>query len=234
VPAKDDYTTRIRDLKANGNPGADLTDFWGFTVGGQELGSGHPADSWAQFGLHVEVVDQADDGSYGTIRIWNSLYETEVTADYGAEGGGSIPQEIDPGTTATATLSIRNVGNPMSNTVVIVQLPDNIDVIPGTVSPEWTPLGASSVAAAAAEIEANGLQASATATAEAQLFAYATDWWAAGVELPDLTFAYTAGDEGDATGSIHVFGSGGDVVIEKDLPSFEVAFEKQYLPLIMN
>jgi hypothetical protein len=80
IPASGDYTTRIRGLDESGTmPGEDLTDFWGSGVGGQALGTGHPGSSGAQYGVNIEVVSQASDGSRGVIAIWNSVNPT-VTA----------------------------------------------------------------------------------------------------------------------------------------------------------
>ena len=234
VPAAGDYSTRIRDMDADGNPGNDLTAFWGFTVGGQVLGSGHPGDSEVQHGLHVQVLDQAADGSYGVIRIWNSEYEAEASGHYGAEGGGSMYQHIVPGETATATLSIRNVGSPLTDTVVIVELPDNLAYTPGTLSPGWVPLEAGSVAAAASDIASKGLVVATSPTGETHLFAYTTDSWTTGVELPELSFGYTAGEEGEATGTYYVLGNGGDTVISNDLPTFMVALQRLYLPFVAS
>lgn len=234
VPAQGDYTTRIRDMDADGNPANDLTAFWGATVGGQELGSGHPGDSEVQYGIHVQIIEQAGNGSYGLVRIWNSEYEAEALGHYGAQGGGSEPQQINPGETATATLAIRNVGSPLTGTIVIVELPDNMHYVSGTLSPGWIPLETGTVAAAAADIADRGLAAAASQTGEANLFAHMLDEWATGVELPQLSFGYMSGDEGSATGAYHVIGNGGNTVFSNDLPSFEVGFQRLYLSVIMR
>lgn len=60
------YSTRITD--ADKNP---LTSLYGTSVGGFPLGSGDPGDDNAQFGLHIELVEKASDGSWGKIKIWN-------------------------------------------------------------------------------------------------------------------------------------------------------------------
>jgi uncharacterized repeat protein (TIGR01451 family) len=66
VPAQGDYTTKITDLA--GNP---LYGLYGIDIG-TVLGSGHPGDDAVQWGLHVAVVNQAKDGSWGMIQVWNS------------------------------------------------------------------------------------------------------------------------------------------------------------------
>ena len=78
VPAQDIYTTRIRSLEADElhlDYNGDITAFWGYTVGGLPLGSGNPGDDNVQYGLHAQVMSQAADGSYGTVKLWNAMNE---------------------------------------------------------------------------------------------------------------------------------------------------------------
>jgi immune inhibitor A len=73
VPARGVYTTRIRGLQADNahlDFDGDVTDLWGYTVGGLPLGSGNPGDDHVQFGVHAQIVDEAADGSYGVVKIW--------------------------------------------------------------------------------------------------------------------------------------------------------------------
>jgi uncharacterized repeat protein (TIGR01451 family) len=233
VPAQDNYTTRIRDMNAQGNPGDDMTSFWGLTVGGQELGSGHPGDDYVQYGLHVEVVEQATNGSYAKIRIWNSMYEVEATADYGADGGGAEMQHIVPGETATATIHFRNVGSPLTETLVIVNLPGNMEYVPGTVSEGWMPVNTSNPEELAHQIALHGLDG-VNAVDDVHAFVHMTDSWTTGVELPALSFEYTAGAEGPATGSYYVFANGGEVVVSHNLPPFEVGMNRLFMPMYMK
>jgi len=67
VPAQGDYTTRITDLDYN-----PLYGLYGIDIGGTVLGSGNPGDDEVQFGLHLAVVEQARDGRWGKIKVWNS------------------------------------------------------------------------------------------------------------------------------------------------------------------
>ncbi len=103
IPASGDYTTRIRGLAGDGvNLGADFTDLWGATVSGRELGSGNPGDNHTQYGLHFQVMDQAADGSYGHVKIWNA--PTEIVANI----------TVTPDTFAvgqTATVEVHNMNN---------------------------------------------------------------------------------------------------------------------------
>jgi immune inhibitor A len=74
VPATGDYTTRI--TWPDNTPAYDL---YGEDVGFSILGSGNPGDDEVQFGLHMAVVRQADDGSWGAIRVWNSSAVLDLT-----------------------------------------------------------------------------------------------------------------------------------------------------------
>ena len=67
VPATGDYTTRI--TWPDNTPAYDL---YGTDIGVSILGSGNPGSDEAQFGLHMAVLKQADDGSWGKIGVWNS------------------------------------------------------------------------------------------------------------------------------------------------------------------
>ncbi len=40
-------------------------------------GTGNPGDEHLQYGVHVQVVDQAADGSWGKIKVWNALNQFE-------------------------------------------------------------------------------------------------------------------------------------------------------------
>ena len=120
IPASADYTTRIRSLDGNGNPGNDVYGFWGYTVGGQELGSGHPGDSDVQYGVHVALTDVAVDGSQATVEIWNSDTLVEVVADSNAPF---------PGGTAEFTAVVTNT-SPFTQTFdfeFYVEYPDGTD-----------------------------------------------------------------------------------------------------------
>jgi immune inhibitor A len=72
------YSTRITDYSKN-----PLTALYGATVAGLPLGSGNPGDDNAQYGIHIELLDQASDGSWGKIRVWNGALgvEAEPSAD---------------------------------------------------------------------------------------------------------------------------------------------------------
>jgi immune inhibitor A len=74
VPATGSYTTKI--TWGDKTP---LTDFYGYDLGDTILGSGNPGDDLVQFGLNIAVVDQADDGTWGLIKVWNAQFKGSVT-----------------------------------------------------------------------------------------------------------------------------------------------------------
>ena len=67
VPAQGDYTTRITDLDYN-----PFYPLYGEYFYGTVLGSGNPGDDGVQYGLHLAVLNQAKDGTWGSIQVWNS------------------------------------------------------------------------------------------------------------------------------------------------------------------
>jgi len=67
VPAQDSYTTRITDADNQL-----LSDFYGLDLGIAILGSGNPGEDNVEYGLHLQILSQATDGSWGLIRAWNS------------------------------------------------------------------------------------------------------------------------------------------------------------------
>lgn len=96
VPAEADYTTKI--TWPDGSPAPDL---YGTNIG-TVLGSGNPGDDEVQFGLHLAVVGQACDGSWGKIKVWNSpaLLELEKKVDR---------DTVSPGRLLRYTLKVRNL-----------------------------------------------------------------------------------------------------------------------------
>jgi immune inhibitor A len=243
IPAADDYSTYFRFLDGN-NIGPDATPWWGFYLGPIPLGSGHPGDDWAQFGVHIEVVDQASDGSYGVIKFWNSLDETAATVDFDASVGNTRTAEQGVGlnNTNTAVYQFQNVGSPISDTLVIVEVPHNISYISGTVSSEWVPIGAAdagSPAAAAAYVTSMGYAnlLAAPDPDDVQYFAFAleADWWMAGNWTPDLVYDYVATTLGTADSDFHVYHEGGTLLDGNNrLPHLSIGENVIYLPAIMN
>jgi immune inhibitor A len=85
TPAQDDYGYLVTDL--------DNIPLWGT--------SGNPGDYGVQFGLHLAVVDQARDGSWGMIWMWNSPTVLELEKEVSKA-------EVKAGQELKYTLTIRN------------------------------------------------------------------------------------------------------------------------------
>jgi immune inhibitor A len=96
LPAKDNYTTRITDKDAN-----PLPDLYGATWNGTVLGTGNPGDAGVQYGLHLAVLDQAHDGKWGMIKVWNSPTVVDLEKTVSSD-------KVRPGQFLMYTLKVRN------------------------------------------------------------------------------------------------------------------------------
>lgn len=135
IPGSKDYSTRIRQLDTNGNPGADLTGFWGFTVGGQVLGSGNPGDSNAQYGVNVELTDQASDGTWGEVSLFNQKIEVSSTVT-----PTSIMMAHSGAYTVTYQTTVSNSGTSVVNGVAVTYTLDS-DLNLVSMTTAGTPVG---------------------------------------------------------------------------------------------
>lgn len=112
LPAKGPYTTRITDAEGNL-----LTDLFGFSVGGFELGTGNPGDSHVQFGLHVQVDKTTD--QRGTISVWNRAYQVWMNT----KTDGTLAS----GKPMTTTFNItENIGGKIEDPRIIIRLPEGV------------------------------------------------------------------------------------------------------------
>jgi immune inhibitor A len=87
-------------------------------------GSGNPGDENLGYGVHIEVVDQAPDGSWGALRVHNGA------ADYSLD---VEPRAAVPGGVVTYTLAIRNRGAVALGYAYTVTLPAGFDHLGGSV-----------------------------------------------------------------------------------------------------
>lgn len=92
------YSTRVVD--ADGRPAPDRygQPYAGFHV----LGTGRPGDANLQFGVRLELVDQAPDGSWGAIRVSNTGVDYTLSAE---------PRAVFPGGTVRLDGTIVNRGS---------------------------------------------------------------------------------------------------------------------------
>ena len=103
--------------------------FLGLNTGlGYDGGLGDPAEVSGQYGWHVEVIEEAADHTWAKVRVWNSKQAVDSTIKHDAEGS------IKVGDTLTYTLSLENVGDPLSGMMACVPL-DGLEYVPGSATP---------------------------------------------------------------------------------------------------
>lgn len=108
VPAMDNYSTKITDL--GGNP---FYGLYGIDIGGTVLGSGNPGDNNVQYGLNIEVLDQAPDGSWGEIAVYNQM------VDISASGTAGVVMKNAGAYTATYQTVLDNKGGAVTSNVAV-------------------------------------------------------------------------------------------------------------------
>ncbi|MCO6450026.1 MAG: immune inhibitor A [Caldilineales bacterium] len=206
IPADGEYTTRIRGLDDSGtNLGDDVTGFWGFTVSGRELGSGNPGDSMTQYGVHVQVEEQAADGSYGKVKIWNAPYEVETSAVASAA-------TAMVGETVEYHFNMRNVGS-MADFVGFVSLPAGASYVDGSAHGGLIPVGDAEAALAAAASGQVGAMAATAAENVTGFLAIAADVPAGAsgeMGFSAVLGAGAAGTSATSTATWYDIGYGGD------------------------
>jgi immune inhibitor A len=92
IPSRDGtlYSTRVVDPAGDPAP-----EYYGRSYAGfHRLGSGNPGDDNAALGLHIEVVGQAADGSWGAIRVHNAAMDYELDGSPAAELGLELPVRL--------------------------------------------------------------------------------------------------------------------------------------------
>ncbi len=100
------YTTRVRQLAEDGiNIGDDRDDLWGIPFASGTLGSGNPGDTNSQYGVNVELVEAAEDGSWGKINVYNQRAAFSSSVDM-VDVNGKAGSEF----TLTYTTMVENTG----------------------------------------------------------------------------------------------------------------------------
>jgi hypothetical protein len=125
VPAKDPYSTKTPsgvDIPARTGVFYMAGGWWYANYSHPIMGgTGNPRDDNAQYGWHVEILDQTD--MTATVRIWNSTVHKQV---------GPAPEEITtPGVhTLTYTVSLQNVeGIDPADGMVTMTLPSALNIV---------------------------------------------------------------------------------------------------------
>jgi len=119
VPAQGDYTTKITWLDYS--PAYDL---YGADAGGTILGSGNPGDDGVQFGLHLAVIAKARNGSWGTIKVWNSAAVVDLAKQVNKA-------KAAPGQLLRYTLKVRNLTPVIQSFVLDDPIPANTTFVWG-------------------------------------------------------------------------------------------------------
>ena len=113
---------------------------------------------WSQFGVHVELVDQAEDGSYGVVNFWNKEFESAGDTYY--NGFWDMGEQfVYLHQMSTAEVMIQNQGGLLDDAMVVVEVPAHVDYVPGSASEGWVGVSgddASSLSQAKDYVKANG------------------------------------------------------------------------------
>ncbi len=136
IPARGEYSTPI--TWPDGEP---YTDLYGVEVApGRRLGSGHPGDAAAHYGLHIAVMAQSEEQA--VVRVWQAFHELSGAAAASAPAAAT-------GDVVTFQFAARNVGA-AAHYLGFVSLPAGTVYVPGSVSGEFFPVGVSPQQAVAA------------------------------------------------------------------------------------
>ena len=145
VPAKTDYALNAPGYLGSGAGTASefrwdcapvfsagnwyLSCYWlGSGVGlGYDGGNGNPADVNAQYGWHVELVEEATDHTWGKVRIWNSEYAVDSTLTPDVEAAKW-------GDTITYSAHFKNAGNQTSYIACVPLDTSLVDYVAGSVT----------------------------------------------------------------------------------------------------
>ncbi len=95
----------------------EASGWWGFW-GWWPPGSGNPGDDGVQYGWHVELIEEADDGSWGLIKVWNSAGALELEKTVNTD-------KVHAGRLLRYTLTVRNVTPGFQSFVVDDPIPEH-------------------------------------------------------------------------------------------------------------
>ncbi|HNS02625.1 MAG TPA: immune inhibitor A [Anaerolineae bacterium] len=171
VPARGIYSTRIRGLEADNAHLAvdgDLTAYWGYTVGGLPLGSGNPGDDHVQYGVHFQVLNRAADGSYGVVKIWNSMFEFDGSVQ---QAGRTNP--VVEGTYIDVDVMATNIGGAVADGLFLAPIDPDAMYVDGSAEGGAYPLNAAAAAQLAAARGLTDLAARAEGAAPDEVVAVA-------------------------------------------------------------
>ena len=225
MPATADYTTRVTWPDS-----APFPQLYGVPIGPAGLGTGNPGDDGAQYGVHVAVVDEAEDRA--TVHFWNAMFDMDLLAQASAA-------EAAPGDTVDFHFFFRNTGT-AANFFGYFPLPAGVTYVEGSAFGGLVPVNAPMAQALAAKRAGQDLMAMATTQAadvQGFIFAYNTPTKGGGpmgyqIVLNDSS----AGTRIAGTGTFFDMGYGGDYLSAWKIASTgDVAVAKTIeLPLLAD
>ncbi len=177
VPAKGNYTTRI--TRINGSP---FYQLYGVDLGTTVLGSGNPGDDNVQYGVHVQVEQQAND--QGTVKFWNALYDVDASGSVSASTA-MVGDEVGFDFSAT------NIGG-AGNWFFMIPLPAGTTYVDGSASGGLVPV--SDMGAAAAAVRSGANVAALAAPDAGQVTGFVWLYYVPTGEKGDFGFKVNVGD----------------------------------------
>jgi hypothetical protein len=116
---------------------------------GYDGGTGNPGDDGTQYGWHVELIEEAADHTWATVRVWNSMLELD-------DQFSAAPASVVQGAEIEYAYQVeQNIGSAVY-ALVIVPLAEAVEYVPGSVSGGAMPLPVGISAERAAAIYAQG------------------------------------------------------------------------------
>jgi hypothetical protein len=185
-------------------------------IGPVPTSSGNPGEGDAQYGWHVEVLDEAADMTSATVRVWNSMYAVDAKL--------MSPSTAKTGEYVDYTLHVKNAG---SNNSFLACVPlDNevVSYVEGSAS--HAPLFLESCPESASTALAQ-----ATAANPAAL-AWLLPNMTSGAE-ENITFQLMAVDGGQSyDGDVMIFDANGELYASKITGTLEIPMRTLYLPIV--
>ena len=130
IPARDSYSTKTpsgTDIPSFGSVQYVQDVGWYYAnLQAVEGGTGNPGDDLAQYGWHVEILDQTD--MTATVRVWNSMKELDASLEV-----DNTSAEV--GDTLSYSCSItQNIGSKLEPAYAVIPLDTTkVEYVPGSV-----------------------------------------------------------------------------------------------------
>ncbi len=128
------------------NCGTGWAGYW-YVPWATAANTGNPGDELAQYGWHVQILEQTD--STAKLKIWNSMYQLDEASVTQASASGS-PSPFHPGELVDVDLNAVNNGGAVS-AFVYVPLSPNVEYVDGSATNGAYPVTGAMAAALAKE-----------------------------------------------------------------------------------